>query len=319
MMEETKNLYEETGTKHKSDAVHLSTKETLNECIYCGYTATRKENLNKHIQYEHEGAEWKYKCETCSKLFKCKEYLNDHVRLDHEKSLLKCKEPGCDAVYISRIGMRDHKYKTHQGRVVSCTKCDYMSFKQGIVNKHFREKHVEQPTLQCKYEECNYSTKSSRCLYQHYQNKHRELSVRKNRRSVDEDHKERTILECDKCEFTAVTPSQLKLHKEGKHGDIKKCQHCDKSFKWANYLRLHIKSVHKDKSFLRQHTPKKSCSITKVETVEFDNIKTKNGKLSYVCPFCNVEFPTPQQMNLHFLSHFTEDTSGSKHFVQLNE
>ena len=46
---------------------NLNEKE-LYHCNICDYQCTRKDNLNKHIQYEHEGKP-RPKCPLCEKTF----------------------------------------------------------------------------------------------------------------------------------------------------------------------------------------------------------------------------------------------------------
>ena len=61
MIGEAYNIKVELDDKEtKYDATtHLKPKGTLHECDQCGYAVTRKETLKRHIQYEHEGAEWR--------------------------------------------------------------------------------------------------------------------------------------------------------------------------------------------------------------------------------------------------------------------
>ena len=94
------------------------------KCNQCDYQTTRQETLNLHIQYEHEGREWKYKCEKCVYKFKLKGDLTHHVRVAHENYILKCTDDGCDAEFTSRGGLRSHKAKFHLHEEYSCKECE---------------------------------------------------------------------------------------------------------------------------------------------------------------------------------------------------
>ena len=94
-------------------------------------------------------------------------------------SLLECEEDGCDAVYLSRTGLRDHKSKIHQGKEFSCTACDFVSYRQGIINRHFKEEHIRE-VLHCN--QCEYTTRILMNLRQHKYNKHK--VQRKQRRRI---------------------------------------------------------------------------------------------------------------------------------------
>ena len=218
-----------------------SMNKTFHECNQCDYRVTRKETLKIHIQYEHEGADLRYKCDRCGKLFKYKEPLKDHIRLDHDKATLKCNEPGCDKVYLSRGGLRDHKYKVHVGREFSCTECEFKAYKKCIVNDHIQHKHMK-IKLKCKHETCNYVTSSKVALQYHYYGIHKDLPKSKPKRRIDqlgEPQKERTLHKCNLCDFSAVIPFQLKMHKEDKHEGKNQCNECKRTYHNSYYLKKH--------------------------------------------------------------------------------
>ena len=254
-----------------------------------------EDSLTRHIQYEHEGAKWRYKCDRCGKLFKHNDRLKDHIRLDHEKAPLKCNEPGCDAVYLYSSGLRVHKNKIHKGIEISCTECDFKSYKKCLVKNHFENKHMNL-TLECKHETCNYVTSSKVALQYHYYGIHKDLPKSKPKRRIDqlgEPQKERTLHKCDLCEFSAVIPFQLKMHKEDKHEGKNQCQECNKTYHNSYYLKKH-KCI-------------KMALETSVIKMESDNkIDLKYVSpiiLKYPCPFCIEEFPTTQEMSSHLFSH----------------
>ena len=186
---------------HESD-IHLKSidqkpSRMMHKCNKCGYAVTRKDRLNRHIEYEHEGAEWRYKCDKCDQRFKYREPLNDHVRLDHEKSSLKCNAKGCDAEYLTRAGLRNHKYKVHEGKEVFCKECDFRSYNQHKVNIHVREEHLR---ILNKCELCDFETRLKVTLYAHKKNRHKilpKIHKRKSHLLGEEQAQEVTMLKCD--------------------------------------------------------------------------------------------------------------------------
>ena len=279
-------------------------KGTLHECNQCGYAVTRKETLKRHIQYEHEGAEWKYKCDRCSKRFKDRESLNVHVRCYHEKAPLKCKEEGCDAVYWSRCGLRDHKYKVHDCREVFCKECDFKSHKQYLVTKHYKQEHLR-IRIQYKCAQCEYSTRFKSCLDEHNASKHKILRKRARRiDSPDDENDISRIHKCNLCEFTTSNSHFLKSHMDAIHGEKKKCNQCEKSFKWVQDLEKHIKAVHQGM--------KKKCSLCEFQTNYNQNLKGHmkaiHGISKYKCEICNKLFNGNFDLQIH-ISGFHEGKS----------
>ena len=247
-----------------------SINKTFHECNQCDYRVTRKKTLKIHIQYEHEGADFRYRCDRCGKLFKYKEPLKDHIRLDHDKATLKCNEPGCDKVYLSRGGLRDHKYQVHVGREFSCTECDFKAYKKCIVNDHIKNKHMK-IELKCEHESCYYVTSSKRNLRNHYNRIHKDLPQSNPKRRAD----------------------QLKMHKEDKHEGKNQCNECKRTYHNSYYLKKHkcIKMA------------LETSNIKMESDNEIDMKYVSPIILKYPCPFCSDEYPTTQEMNSHLLSH----------------
>ena len=282
MVDEAYNIKVELDDKEtKYDATtHLKPKGTLHECDQCGYAVTRKETLKRHIQYEHEGADWKYKCDRCSKRFKDRESLNVHVWRDHEKVSLKCEEKGCNAAYLSRSGLRNHKYKVHQCREVFCKECDFKTYSQALVTNHYKQQHLR-VAYKCEY--CEYVTRFKNCLSEHINSKHHEKQDKI------------SFLKCDFCEFTTTNSFKLKEHKDAIHGEKKKCHECEKSFKWPRDLEIHINAVHKG--------IKEKCSLCEFQTNYKQTLKNHmkgiHGISKYRCEICNKSFNGNFDLEIH--------------------
>ena len=280
----------------KMSKINKHSSRSLLKCSHCPYEVARKDCLKKHIEHKHEGVEQKYECDECGKLFKTKEMKRDHIQLDHHKSLLECEEDGCDAVYLSRTGLRDHKSKIHQGKEFSCTACDFVSYRQGIINRHFKEEHIRE-VLHCN--QCEYTTRILMNLRQHKYNKHK--VQRKQRRRIGYLGEELGVewsgntYKCELCESTFNNTGLLKIHMDGKHGDIKNCQQCKKTFKWAVDLQLHIKSVHEG---LKTKCP--HCDYqTNYKSSIRSHMATKHGISNIKCNNCDKSFSRNDRLKVH--------------------
>ena len=287
-----KDLQTESDLKLTTKFQNLS--GLLHECPQCGYVVTRKERLNRHIEYEHKGVDWRYKCDKCNERFKDRETLNVHVKLDHEKSFYMCEE-GCDVKYLCRSSIRDHINKVHRGRQVFCTKCDYISHSQFNVDQHFKRKHL-QVVPKCSL--CDFSSKTPQILLKHRREVHNILPQPRFRRRRDllgEKQLVPTVHKCDSCEYIAPNSYILNLHRDGKHGEKKECQQCDKSFQYTNDLKEHIKVIH--------NGIKKKCPHCDFQC-DFKSAFRRHMKANHAisnlkCEICNELFIQKGRLNIH--------------------
>ena len=250
---------------------------------------TRKEKLNRHIKYKHEGADWKYKCDKCDKSFKESKYFYIHVRVDHEKSPYNCDVEGCEAFYHTPDGLRAHKNRAHHAiSKYKCESCNKLFVGDVHLNVHKSAVH-EGKIYKCDL--CDY-TYISHDSYKKHKSRHNKIDTGpkykcdqcgkhfKQKGNFDlhvKVHHEKSTFDCDEegcnafyISYQGLNGLKIRVH----NADAKyKCEKCNKIFLGKVHLKVHKSAIH-DRKILQCNF----CEYTYTSHQAFiqHNIRHKN-------------------------------------------
>ena len=220
--------------KRHEVAVHYRKKE---ECQYCGFQSSRKDNLMAHIRLKHESVTGRqFMCEVCNTSFHKR---SDLVR--HSKHLqTNCSI--CLQVFCTLKQLQQHSRSSHPKFV--CDKCG-----KGFQDQANLDKHQSSSTLSYKCEVCDKEHCTSLELTKHKKT-HKMNSFQCNycnkifaSKFCHKRHIERrSDLKCAECGENVCNKQDLKMHTSQVH-DIKSCEICGKVFDLKNY-KWHMYSEH---------------------------------------------------------------------------
>ena len=220
--------------KRHEVAVHYRKKE---ECQYCGFQSSRRDNLVEHIRLKHErDTNPQFKCEVCSESFHKKSNLSRHSK-NLKTNCSICSEIFCTLKQLQQHNRFSHpKYvcgkcgkgfkdqanlDKHQGTSTSRTKCEVCNKEHCTVSELSKHKKThEKELLQCNF--CNKRFASKYC----------------HKRHIDQ----RSDHNCAECGETLCNKHDLKMHFSEVH-NVKSCKICHKIFDLQNY-KWHMYSEH---------------------------------------------------------------------------
>ncbi|KAJ3591482.1 hypothetical protein NHX12_009426 [Muraenolepis orangiensis] len=174
------------------------TQEKVVACPTCGcmFSSNTKFFDHLHRQAEPEGS---LVCEHCGKAFANERLLRDHVR--QHVNHIKC--PLCDMTCTTLATLKIHiKFRHCDERPFSCDFCESSFKNQHDLRKHM-ETHNEGATYQCGVEGCDYSSRMTHTMRQHYRRMHEGGMISR--------------YKCHLCEKTFSWCYTLTLHLRKKH------------------------------------------------------------------------------------------------------
>lgn len=108
---------------------------------------------------------------------------------------------------------------------------------------------------------------------------------------------------CEICGAMLKSPAALRHHHMAKHTDVRpfNCEFCSNTFKTAQCARLHTTRMHHDMGEVQCEICLKWCR----NPVALSDHSKIHENVTFVCPKCDLMFPTKKQMLAHHLSaHF---------------
>ena len=103
-------------------------------CRYCGLNFKSFSGRYKHIMI-HIG--YKYKCGTCSEVFRYPYELCAHERKHTKLGMFPCKEDDCGKEFMTQKALKQHQ-QVHSPDQFSCDVCNKDFNTKGYLQQHFR-------------------------------------------------------------------------------------------------------------------------------------------------------------------------------------
>ncbi|XP_063063247.1 histone H4 transcription factor [Engraulis encrasicolus] len=174
------------------------TQERLVACPTCGAMFSSNTKLFDHLQRQAQPDE-SLVCEHCDKTFANERLLRDHVR--QHVNHIKC--PLCDMTCTSLGTLKIHiKFRHCDDRPYACDFCESCFKNLHDLRKHM-ETHNEGAAYHCNVEGCDYSSRMSNSMRQHYRRVHEDSLVSR--------------YKCHLCDKTFSWCYTLTLHLRKKH------------------------------------------------------------------------------------------------------
>ena len=285
------------ATKHFDIAKGLPTIQKV-KCESCGFETRDPASLKQHKSTVHL-KEKKYKCERCEKTIAYRLGLNNHIKVYHFSEVKEEKCDHCDyrtqtKEKLSRHITYYHKPKDHSKRD-DCHICE-MSYPIKLsLTMHIASVHDETRYNLLKL------TKYFNviCTYDAILNT--EAILLGHKRVV---HAEGKILhECTMCEYKGKTSQYLKHHMKT-HVKEKsfQCDKCPKAFNQNGHLQRHIARMH------TKANKKLNCDSCEYKTTTNQMLKlhvdaVHLGLRPYKCDVCQKVFTQPTHLRTHKRTH----------------
>ena len=284
----------ESSLKKHIESIHDKIKY---DCNRCDYKATRKENINRHIRYFHEGIV-DHHCPICNKGFMMGIEVKYHIKRHHEGIKEKCDF--CEKEFLSKQVLKNHIQVVHEGKTFDCDLCSYKANSKQVLDNHIKSKH-EGVLYECKI--CDF--KGSKLGKWYHMKKHQldgtwaKVSGKWTKVQTDE----YSTHFCDKCDYHAKNKYHLKIHTKYKHeGKERKrvqCPKCDKTYAFYQDMRVHFRAEHEG----RRYKCKKCDHETKFENNLRIHIKYVHGNVEHKCNYCEMVFQHKSSFKKHVTIH----------------
>ena len=273
-------------------------------CTQCNAEYTLRGSLHIHIRDKHKGE--KLKCNTCdfqTGVTNGNQNMAAHRRLKHGEQSLKCGM--CEFETHSASTLWDHKKRVHDGyeKRLNCNKCDFSSHNRYLLNQHITQMHnTGQDLVKC--DKCVYQTTTTYNLKRHTKQKHEEhqmceLCPYSGCKSSVAGHmkwKHGEFMKCSLCDFQSKVRTQIRLHNEKKHQNIKyECNECNANLSSLIGLKQHKDNKHRG---LRYKCSKCDYKATLKGNLKIHTQAMHDG-IKYPCGGCSYTASTPRSLSLH--------------------
>ncbi|XP_020793086.1 zinc finger protein ZFAT isoform X2 [Boleophthalmus pectinirostris] len=293
---------------HYNNHVRTHTKEHLQYCSQCNYSAVTKNSLNRHMLHKHSdlmlscpnmdckfATPDKYKlqahvkrfheeiktvpCPVCNNNYP-EHRLKQHMRKMHpdtvsvegkgrmEKQADKC--PYCDSYFLKNSNDFQQHIWAHEGiKPYTCNMCDYAGCRKSNLRLHMNRHKTEKIHL------CDLCGKKFKS----------EISLKIHSRSHTTEGRK---FKCSECDFaTALKPSlarHMEQHARGRQAF--QCAHCFYSCNKVGPLKRHYKTKHPDEKY----------PGTELEETEDSEAQEKTV---FKCPVCDSVHGSKKELNRH--------------------
>uniref|UniRef100_A0A3B4BHW2 C2H2-type domain-containing protein n=1 Tax=Periophthalmus magnuspinnatus TaxID=409849 RepID=A0A3B4BHW2_9GOBI len=281
---------------HYNNHVRTHTKEHLQYCSQCNYSAVTKSSLNRHMLHKHSDLMLscpntdckfttpdKYKlqahtktapCPVCNNIYS-EHHLKQHMRKMHpdavsvegkgrmEKQPDKC--PYCDSYFLKNSNDFQQHIWAHEGiKPYTCDMCDYAGCRKSNLRLHMNRHKTEKIHL------CDLCGKKFKS----------EVSLKIHTRSHTI---EGMKFKCSECDFATALKPSLARHME-QHAF--QCAHCYYSCNKVGPLKRHYKTKHPDEQY----------PDTELQKTEDPETQEKTG---FKCPVCDSVHVSKKELNRH--------------------
>ena len=153
--------------KNDSSSIHSYHTIIAYKCQQCNYQATRKDDLNRHIQSVHKGIK-QHSCQQCDYQVARADSLQIHIESIHEGIRYPCHQ--CEYTATQRSNLQKHIMSKHDSiKQFTCQHCDYQAARVDSLRMHVVSIHegIKYPCHQCEYKATQRSN-----LQKHIKRKH---------------------------------------------------------------------------------------------------------------------------------------------------
>ena len=253
------------------------------QCGYCSRIYTRRNALNKHIAYKHEGV---YKCKHCQDGFRTEAQFKIHVAEKNCQSQQQCNL--CGKFYPSKTRLYEHIAYMHKDWI-QCDICEKRVSKRFI--KTHKEYHLGVRAFPCGV--CGKRFITANGL-----------------RSHEKIHLKQRRFQCSICQVQFDLLSQAKVHARIHTGEKAcVCDVCGEAFSRASGLKRHMaqhggEKPHSCPECGKSFNEKSSCAR---------HVRRHHPEMKpFSCFICKESFVTKQELDEHTVVHIDSGTELAK-------
>jgi hypothetical protein len=249
--------------KHMFRHEHVTKLTTPHECVQCGFSHFRKENMVNHMN--GAGPFHDNQCTQCTERFKTYEEHKSHIEADHTgKWLYKCGQ--CKDLFEIKDDVMKHRIRVHRVQL-----------------ERVRMGRQRAPVAKKICDICGKELKYS--LEKHLELKHS---------GTDEN------IPCPECGKTFRKQILLTCHIQGVHAKIP-CTICGmmvaKARRWRHHQQNH--TAEQDRKYKCEQCGKGFSDRARLK----DHVNIHTGAKPYVCKFCANTFASKGNHRMHERSH----------------
>jgi len=200
-------------------------------CNSCNFITNEKDQLVEHQSSVHGIVLEEHQCSQCyfvtDQEYKLMEHM--HKRHSNDGKVLMYSCPDCDYKTKWKRLIKGHR-RIHTGELFRCSKCDFATITKTRLNEH-ETTHLEMSERGYACPHCPYKATRQTRLNEHIVNRHYP------------DRKQ--LHKCDKCEFSTLWKSYMKVHQKIHTGEVFKCSRCTYATPVRSQLQRHERSLHK--------------------------------------------------------------------------
>ena len=254
---------------------NLHDQHTDHNCQMCPFTGSLNEII-KHGRYHEENVT--YRCCICDKIFPNGDEIIVHLLRHAEYKPFECNQPGCNKTFFDKYKMKQH-ILTHDPNAKKNYICEFCqrSFAQlDYLNCHIRRKHSSVKPYSCSYCPKQFAFLHDLNLHSanHTGNKKHICQICDTSFTKAWSLKQHMALhevsatpqKCKKCDFTAMSKSQLKehyvTHLEMESQVSYLCGECNVECRTEEALKTHLEEAHSQFSFIDSNHSDYSLEIS---------------------------------------------------------
>ena len=209
-------------------------------------------HLTKHMKVHNK--DYSEQCYICDKKFSLKKYLQVHMKTHDPKKI----NDGLNFLLEDKA----NNVSKNIDKLHPCFDCGKTFSTKFNLNKHMKQKH------------------------------HDEAKKSKSETNINSDNTNKVLINCEHCPKKFVSFETLMEHLENtkKNDTVLKCDICDKVFSKSYNLKVHMDSVHKDRSF-----PCDKCEKTYTRKIKLtEHVNRSHTKVQ--CSICKITFNNSKEM-----------------------
>ena len=238
---EVELISERNDNNFEMKSVNLSIEKENFErfsCHACTASFTRKNSLNTHVQFKHNGIG--FLCSQCDFKAAKKSALKIHINSSHLGILYPCTY--CVYTASTQTILINHIQAKHEKKNYFCDLCDYKARWNAQLRIHKKKIHVDQISVSKDEEEIDIDDmKSSTTMSD---SEHRDVTNMENS-FVEQEQNREDRFSCNDCNASFTRKDSLKTHWQFKHNGIGFiCSQCDFKTAKKSALKVHINSSH---------------------------------------------------------------------------
>ena len=300
------------------------------QCKFCKYRFRQEENLNQHIETNHQSD--RLSCKYCERKFFQKKHLTRHIQSTHEYDgqAYQCNE--CDKKFKKKDSLKVHQQAIHDGIIFRCLQCDYKSTRESGVYNHTNSVHKGKKVIKKSSSSSERDFICEYCKKEFKRKDHKQIHIERIHLNLE--------FSCEICDYKVKDAFRLKKHTEIVHKNNVSIPNLKQE---AIQIQKHKNEDEKEKSPFDPLSDFKSevkvdkakgekitasdksiiCNQCDKQISSKDNLKrhieSVHEKKKYFCGQCDYKVKTAALLNKHIKSTHHDFLASSSKNIELDK